>query len=41
VVSMVIHNDRKTQDERSYNGSTGEKIAVVFKSIDGGPLGTP
>ncbi|EFX63653.1 hypothetical protein DAPPUDRAFT_268051 [Daphnia pulex] len=37
VVSMVIHNDRRTQDERRYNSPAGEEIAVVFKSIDGAP----
>ena len=37
VVSIIIHNDRRTQDERRYNSSAGEEIAGVFKSIDGAP----
>jgi hypothetical protein len=35
VISMVIRNDRRTQDERRYNSPAGEEIAVVFKNIDG------
>ncbi|XP_046640289.1 uncharacterized protein LOC124323516 [Daphnia pulicaria] len=37
VISMVIHNDRRTQAERRYNSPAGEEIAVLFKSIDGAP----
>ncbi|XP_046452737.1 uncharacterized protein LOC124200510 [Daphnia pulex] len=37
VVSMVIHNDRRTQDERRYNSPAGEEIAVMLKSIGGAP----
>jgi hypothetical protein len=36
-VYMVIHNDRRTQDERRYNSHAGEEISVVFKSTDGAP----
>lgn len=36
-VGMVIHNDRKTQDERRYNSPTGDEIAFIFKSPDGIP----
>ncbi|KAI9558394.1 hypothetical protein GHT06_015173 [Daphnia sinensis] len=38
-IAMIIHNDRRTQDERRCNSPTGEEIAVVFKSIDGAPPG--
>ena len=37
VVGMVIHNDRRTQDERRYNSPTGDEIGVVFSSQDGAP----
>ncbi|KZS07139.1 Uncharacterized protein APZ42_029230, partial [Daphnia magna] len=36
-IGMIIHNDRRTQDERRYNSPNAEEIAVVFKSIDGAP----
>ncbi|KZR96590.1 Uncharacterized protein APZ42_008990, partial [Daphnia magna] len=36
-IGMIIHNDRRTQDERRYNSPTAEEIAVFFKSIDGAP----
>ncbi len=36
-VGMVIHNDRKTQDERRYDSPTGDDIAFIFKSPDGIP----
>ena len=34
-VGMVLHNDKRTQDERRYNSPTANEIAVVFKSVDG------
>ena len=36
-VGMVIHNDKRTQDERRYNSPTAKEIAVVFKRVDGKP----
>ena len=38
VVSLIMHNDRRTQDGSRYNSPTGEEIAVVFKNIDGAAL---
>ena len=34
-VGMVLHNYKRTQDERRYNSPTANEIAVVFKSVDG------
>ena len=36
-VSMVIHGDRRTHDQRRYNSPTTNEIGVVFTSEDGAP----
>lgn len=36
-VGMLIHNDRRTQDQNRYNSTSGEEIGVVFSIIDGAP----
>ena len=36
-VSMVIHGDRRTHDQRRYNSPTTNEVGVIFTSTDGAP----